>query len=353
MLLEMKKRASCFALCMFTVWTLCACAAKEASVQFYAMDTAMSAAVYGSRAAEAAQAVQDELFRLDALLSRTREDSAVSRLNADGTAEVDDETAALLLAAQEYAAATEGAFDVTIAPLADAWGFTKEEKRVPAPAELTALLPLVGSARLHIDGAGAVRLDEGTEIDLGGIAKGYAADRAAMLLSQSGIPAASISLGGNIYVRGCKPDGSFWRVGIQDPARPDGFVGILSLMDAFAVTSGGYQRYFEEGGKTYHHILDPATGVPADSGLTSVTIIAGEPSTVERIPGPGAMCDALSTALFVMGEERAVEFWRSGVYDFQFVLVTQDGRVLISEGAAQQFEQEADSGYVYETIHAS
>lgn len=349
----MKKRAICFALCVLMGGTLCACAAKEASVQFYAMDTAMSAAVYGSRATEAAQAVQDELFRLDAFLSRTREDSAVSRLNADGAAEADEELAALLLAAQEYTAATSGAFDVTIAPLADAWGFTKEEKRIPGPAELESLLPLVGSERVRIDAAGAVRLDAGTQIDLGGIAKGYAADRAAMLLSQSGIPAASISLGGNIYVRGCKPDGSPWRVGIQDPERTDGFVGVLSLMDSFAVTSGGYQRYFEQDGKTYHHILDPATGLPADSGLTSVTIIAGEPSKVEHVPGPGTMCDALSTALFVMGEKRAVEFWRSGVYDFQFVLVTRDGRVLVSEGVAQQFEQEADSGYVYETIHAS
>ena len=348
----MKKTVWSAALCALAACMLSACGVKEADVQFYAMDTAMSAAVYGARAQQAVQAVQEELFRLDALLSRTRADSAVSQLNQSGSADGGGEVAALVTAAEEYSAATGGAFDVTVAPVADAWGFTKEEKHVPAQSELDALLPLVGSGHVHLSEDG-LELDEGTQIDLGGIAKGYAADRTAALLAENGVAAASVSLGGNIYVRGCKPDGSAWRVGIQDPARSGGFAGVLSLTDAFAVTSGGYQRYFEQDGKTYHHILDPATGWPAESGLTSVTIVADEPQQVDGTPGRGAMCDALSTALFVMGEEEAVRFWRSGAYAFEFVLVTEDGRVLVSEGLADRFEQEADSGYAYETIPAA
>ena len=119
---------------------------------------------------------------------------------------------------------------------------------------------------------------------------------------------------------------------------------VLELEGQAMGTSGGYQRYFEENGKTYHHIIDPATGHPAESGLTSVTVVAG--GTV----GNGTMCDALSTALFVMGEERALDFWRSGVYDFELVLVTEDGRLLVTDGIADDFRPDETAGYAYEVI---
>ena len=153
-------------------------------------------------------------------------------------------------------------------------------------------------------------------------------------------------MGGNIRALGTRPDGDPWRVGVQDPAKPDdgnALVGILHLADAYAMTSGSYQRFFEENGTIYHHILDPDTGYPADSGLTSVTVVAdGE-------EGNGTMCDALSTALFVMGEDKALDFWRSGVYDFDLVLVTADGRVVVTEGLAGRFTESEGSGYTYET----
>ena len=118
----------------------------------------------------------------------------------------------------------------------------------------------------------------------------------------------------------------------------------MSLTDAYAVTSGSYQRYFEQDGKTYHHIIDPATGYPAESGLTSVTIV------MDSADGNGTLCDALSTALFVMGEEKALDFWRSGKYDFQMVLVTKDDRVVVTDGLTDVLTQVEGNGYTYETV---
>ena len=163
-----------------------------------------------------------------------------------------------------------------------------------------------------------------------------------------------VYLGGNVLVLGSKADGSPWRVAVQDPEDASSYAGVLSLTDAFAVTSGGYQRYFEEGAVRYQHILDPGTGYPAESGLTSVTVVAGAngASYHSETPPPanGAMCDAFSTALFVMGEERAIDFWRSCGYDFELVLVTEDGRVLVTEGLQDRFEQTEGSAYRYEVI---
>ena len=320
---------------------LTGCAQQEETRQVFAMDTVMELRTGGSRAADAADAAEQELYRLDALLSRTRADSAVYELNDSGAADAGEEVCALLADALDYADATGGAFDVTIAPVVSGWGFTTDSHQVPDQTELEALLACVGSEHVTIDGT-AITLDPGTGVDLGGIAKGYASDRVGDIYREFGLSRGLIVLGGNILAFGEKADGQPWTIGVQDPADPAGYAGILSLTDQFAVTSGGYQRYFEQDGKIYHHIIDPADGYPADSGLTSVTIVA------DNISGNGTLCDALSTALFVMGEEEAVDFWRSGVYDFDMVLVTEDGRVVVSAGIADSFTPEG--GYAYETV---
>ena len=236
----------------------------------------------------------------------------------------------------------------------DAWGFTGDSFRVPEQSELDTLLKKVNSDAIQMLGSpsDSVTLGEGQAIDLGGIAKGYTSDCVEAVFYDHEIENGKISLGGNVFVLGTKPDGSDWRVGIKDPRNESGLAAILSLRDAYAITSGGYERYFEENGKTYHHIIDPSTGYPADSGLLSVTVVADANGPDQKWvqPGNGTMCDAFSTALFVMGEEQALDFWRNGGYDFDLVLVTEDGRVVITAGLADRFEEVKDSGYTYETV---
>ena len=178
-----------------------------------------------------------------------------------------EETAALLQSAMTYSAATGGLFDVTVAPLVSLWGITTDSPRVPSQSEIDALLPLVGSGHIHMDG-NAVTLDSGCAVDLGGIAKGYASDRVAQVLRQYAVTGVAVSLGGNVYVCGQKSDGSAWSVAVQDPKDTGAYAMTLELTDVFAVTSGGYQRYFTDSdGTVYQHILDPRTGRPAQTDL--------------------------------------------------------------------------------------
>ncbi|MCI9578936.1 MAG: FAD:protein FMN transferase [Oscillibacter sp.] len=323
----------------------------QESIQVLAMDTAMLITTYGERSPAAAYACEDVIRDLEAKLSRTLEDSEVSRLNASGTLEDSEaELRSILSQAGYYCQETGGAFDVTVAPVVSAWGFAGgAEYRVPPQEELDRLLELVDGSAVKVNGQ-TVTLGPGQSIDLGAVAKGCAADRILEVLQEYEVPRANISLGGNVLAWGDRPDGTPWRVGIQDPARvgePNAFAGVLELTDAFAVTSGGYQRYFEQGGKTYHHIIDPATGHPADSGLRSVTVTA---PAARKDDWNGTMCDAFSTALFVMGEEKALEFWRErgagGAFDL--VLVTEDGRVVVTEGLADRFTLDEASGYALE-----
>ena len=320
----------------------------QESIQVIAMDTAMVLTAYGKESTRAVYDAEEEVRRLDALLSRTSGSSEVSMLNGAGgeMVPVGAEICTLIQTAGDFTEATGGAFDITIAPVVSAWGFTTDSYQVPDREALQTLLESVGMEHVHLSG-GSARLDPGTMIDLGGIAKGYTADRVAEIFQEHAVPRGKVELGGNILVIGDKPDGTAWRVGVQDPKNPDeadGLVCVLNLTDAFAVTSGSYQRYFEQDGKRYHHIIDPATGCPADSGLTSVTVVA------DSARGNGTMCDALSTALFVMGEDKALDFWRSGVYDFQLVLVTEDGRVVVTEGLKDGFVEMEESGYTYEFV---
>lgn len=335
---------------------LSACGEEEpAQAEIFAMDTVMTLTAYGKNGEQAVNETRQEIQRLDRLLDRTESSSEISQLNERGSAAVSSEVFSLIQSAVTYGSATGHAFDITVAPVVSAWGFTTDHYQVPDQATLSTLLRHVDSDQLTLlagEDGGTVALGQDQTIDLGGIAKGYTSDRAEAIFRAAGVESGSISLGGNVYVQGSKPDGSLWRVAVQDPQNSSAAAVVLELSDAYAVTSGGYQRYFDQDGKRYHHIIDPATGFPSDSGLLSVTVVApANGDTDGTQPGNGTMCDAFSTALFVMGEEKALDFWRSGDYAFDLVLVTGDGRVVVTEGLADSFEQSEGSGYAYEIAH--
>ena len=341
------RKLTCLLLACLLALSLTACGApKTETLDIFSMDTYMSLVAVGDGAFDVLQQTANEINTLEQRLSRTIDTSDVAQLNANGTAVLSNDTAALLRSALEYSAETNGAFDVTIAPLVALWGITTDSPRVPLQEEIDALLQLVGSEHVRLDGDTAA-LDEGCTIDLGGIGKGYASDKAAELFAGSSISGGFVSLGGNVYVHGTTAEGKPWNVAIQDPNNTEGFACTLHLSDAFVVTSGGYQRYFTApDGTVYQHIIDPATGYPVQNGLLSVSIVARRADG-----GTGTMADAYSTALYVMGEDGAVDFWRQqGTFDM--VLVTADGRVLYTAGLADCFDQTEGSGYDYQRLAA-
>lgn len=314
---------------------------KPVSVDIFAMDTYMTLVAYGKDAREALDDAARAMNTLEAEISRTREGSDVDILNKTGSwvgsADGVDATADILMQALQYSIQTGGLFDVTVAPLVQLWNITGDDPYVPTQEEIDALLPLVGSEHLHLSGNSA-ELDKDCAVDLGGIGKGYASDLVRLLFDARDIESGTVSLGGNVYVHGTKPDGTPWNVAIQDP-HGDDYAAQVSLSDAFVVTSGGYQRYFTApDGTVYQHILDPRTGAPAQSDLLSVSIITSD---------SGTRADAYSTALYVMGEADAISFWHTH-HDFDMILITTDGRVLYTPGLI--ITEEPNSGYVYEEI---
>lgn len=325
------------ALLLALLLLLAGCGTKqaEATRQIFAMDTVMDFYAVGETGEAALTAAAQEINRLEALLSRTRQGSDVLALNENGEAQLSEETAQLLREALDYSEKTGGAFDVTIAPLVEAWNIHGENPRVLTADEISALLPLVGSGHLTMDG-NAATLDEGCAIDLGGIAKGYASDVVAQIYREHGVEGGWVSLGGNVYAHGTKEGGKPWSVAVRDPQNESASAALLALSDEFAVTSGGYQRYFTAGdGTVYQHIIDPATGAPAMSDLLSVTIVGKN----------GTMADAYSTALYVMGEEEAVRFWRQNAEVFDMVLITADGRIVYTPGLESRITTEEGGPY--------
>ena len=300
---------------------------------FFAMDTVMDFTIYG----ESGLIDQSEslIASLESLVSVTDTGSELYAINQTGSGTLTGKASSLMEQALEICRRTDGALDLSIYPIVRAWGFTTGSYQVPDEAEIQALLPLVDYRKIQYDAAdGDVTLPEGMEIDLGSVAKGYAGQLVAQMLREHGVQSALLNLGGNVQTVGAKPDGSPWQIGIKDPQGEDAMM-VLSVEDQAVVTSGGYERYFEQDGQTYWHIMDPSTGHPADSGLLSVTIVGKQ----------GIICDGLSTSLFVMGLEKAADLWAQSC-DFEAVFVTASGEVYITEGLQDRFaltEQYADT----------
>ena len=214
----------------------------------------------------------------------------------------------------------------------EAWGFPTQNFQVPSQEALDQLLPLTDAGNISYDKA-TKKISfgvEGMKIDLGGIAKGYTSSRIMDIYKENGISSGLVNLGGNVQALGTKTDGTKWKIAVQSPDDGDDYLGILSIQDKAVITSGGYERYFEQDGVSYHHIIDPKTGYPAESGLVSVTIVSED----------GTLADGLSTSLFVMGEEKTADFWRKHKDDFDAILMSDNGTLYVTEGLENDFSTE-------------
>lgn len=298
--------------------------------EFFAMDTVMTINAYGSNSESAVKAAQNEINRLDKLLSVQNENSEIFKLNQSKEMTVSNDTLTLIRRSKEIYTLTDGAFDITCEPLTREWGFYSGlENKVPPQKAIENALKGVGAEHINIKG-GTVTLDKNTSLDLGGIAKGFASQKAAEILKEYGVTSALMSLGGNVRAVGSKPDGESWSVAVTDPDDNSKSIGTLKISDKAVVTSGGYQRYFEENGQIYHHIIDTKTGYPADSGLKSVTIVSENDT----------LADALSTALFVMGLEKSEQFYSENSSLFGAVFVTDKGEIYITDNLKDSFMSE-------------
>lgn len=314
---------------------------QPVSQEIFAMDTYMTVTAYGDNAQKGVTDAVAEIQRLDNLLSIGKEDSEISKLNKSGCAALSDDTAVMVTKALDLYKSTGGAFDITVLPLMELWGFTTQEYYVPTEDEIQSTLQRVGADKLTWDeSTKTLTLGDKQEIDLGGIAKGFTSSRIMEIFKKDGVTCGMVSLGGNVHLLGTKQDGSAWRVGIQDPNNTDDMLGVLEANDCAVITSGAYERNFEKDGVTYHHIIDPATGKPSNSGLTSVTIVSKD----------GTLADGLSTSLFVMGKDKAIAYWKQHADEFDTILVDKDRNVYITEGIAGNFSPDSVSAEQVHTI---
>ncbi len=310
--------------CVFaTILLLTSCAPVQRERTLFAMDTVMTISVYGDE--KLLDECENTIHSIEKKLSVTLADSEINRLNEKKEALLSPDTFALIKSSVELCEKTDGAIDISIYPLIREWGFTTGQNSVPSEAKIHELLSNIDFCQIKL-GSDSVTLPRDMCIDLGCVAKGYTSDALIKLLSSSGCRHALINLGGNVHALGAKPDGSSWRIAIIDPDNTDSFLGSVEIESKAVITSGGYQRFFEENGEIYHHIIDPATGYPARSGLNSVTIVGDS----------GLYCDGLSTALFVMGLDEATTYWRAR-RDFEAILSADDGTVYITEGLKDSF----------------
>ncbi len=261
-----------------------------------------------------------EMQRLEKQLSTHLPDSEISRLNtSSGPLELTGETRALISRGEEIARLSDGAFEMGLGGVKALWQIESEQPRIPTDAELHLALSGLGPGDIVIQGSLVSRRSPEVLADLGGIAKGYAADRALEVLKDAGVASATINAGGDIALLGTH-SGKPWRIGIQHPRHQDQILVTLEVTDQAVVTSGDYERFFEREGVRYHHIFDPSTGHPARL-CQSVTIVANDAETA----------DALATAVFVMGPELGLALLE-GLPDVEGLIVTADGQLLKSSG---------------------
>lgn len=295
------------------------------------MGTEIIHKAFGCHAIEALKTIQTESQRIESLISRFLPESAISRINdSSGKKQetISSEICMILSCAIENAAISEGMFDITIGPLVDLWNY-KNAVEPPEENQIKLALSLINYKDLELNAVQkSVRLKrEGQSIDLGGIGKGFASDRFMEIFKEYGISSAFSNIGGNVSTLGNKPDGSPWRVGIRHP-RLNRIIGAVDVSGKAVVTSGDYERYFlDRKGRRFHHILNPLTGYPAESGLLSVTIVAES----------AMLADALSTMVFIAGLEKGICLLKK-YSKIDVVLVDENLKVYVSQGLKQHFQ---------------
>jgi thiamine biosynthesis lipoprotein ApbE len=289
------------------------------------MDTFCEISCYGQDRDKAIAAIDEafkEMQRIERTFSKFDENSEVSNINRSaglGKIGVSKEVFNLTQESIYYSQVSGGAFDITVAPLMEIWGFVRRHKVIPGKDAMEAALRPVGYKNIELDSEKlSIRfLNKGTKIDFGGIAKGYAVDRAKDVLLSHGIRNALINLGGNMFASGAAPGKKAWKIGVQDPRNKGNLLQAFELTDMAISTSGNYERFFEIGGKKYSHIINPVTGEPCQ-GIISVTVVA---DSAEK-------ADALSTAIFVMGQEKGLGLART-IKDIKVLILREDGEIIL------------------------
>ncbi|WP_420795049.1 FAD:protein FMN transferase [Halanaerobium hydrogeniformans] len=296
----------------------------------FIMNTLVQMRAYGENSEIAVEESMERIREIEYLMSRTLEDSEINQINMNPKEfiELSQESKKVLEEALYFAELSSGDYDPTIGPIVDLWGIGTDQARIPSEEEIAKALEFVDYNYLEIEGNRARVTKEGVKIDLGGIAKGYAADEVKEIVKKHDVPSAFINIGGNVLVVGNNVDDSKWRIGIQDPRHGRGNVmAIIESEDQTIVTSGNYERYFEEDGEIYHHIFDPENGHPARTGLLSATIITET----------SLDADALSTIAFIKGLEDGMKFVED-IEDVEVMFITEELDVYISSGLNDGFE---------------
>ena len=325
-------RITIFLLSVSVLLLFCGCQKNPSQmsisdVGFY-FDTVVEIKLNGTEDESILKECFDLMAEYESLLSRTREGSDVWKINhSDGApVAVSEDTAALIRLARTYYDLSDGAFDITIAPYVTLWDFQNNPGTIPTKDELTAASKHVGFENVQVSGNTVTLADPETQIDLGGIAKGFIADRLKEYLTKEGIESAWINLGGNVLTIGTKPDKSLWKIGIRKPfGASDETAAVISVSGKSIVTSGTYERYFEKDGTIYHHILQPMTGQPVQNHLYSVTILSDS----------SADGDALSTTCFVLGKEDGIELVES-LDGIEALFITDEQELIYSSGFPHQ-----------------
>jgi len=334
---------------LLLIFLLISCGAEKnvyTDKQFFAMDTLIAlrldvpeeSAESAVSADEAAAECERITLEIENILSRTKPESDLSALN--GAIDVMLSPNPVLLSVLETAVRlselTGGAYDPTVGTLTETWNILGDDFTPPEAEKIREALSHVGTDKLTITENGIEKQDPDCIVDLGGAGKGYAAQEIVTYLSGTGIRGGLVSLGGNVGVFGEKADGSPYKIGIRDPDDAASVVGYLYISNGFVAVSGDYERYAEYGGIRYHHIFDPKTGYPVMNGVRSVAVYSVN----------GTTADILSTALFVMGVDDAMELYREGSLTFEAVFLTNDGKIVLTPGLTEEKFELASDKYV-------